>query len=149
MKLPPSRIARPCRVAGLILLAGLAGCGGGSGGAPVVKVYEAKGKVTLADGKPLAGGRIYFVPTAGDSLMRSEAKLATDGSFSLVTGPSGEGAPAGDYKVFVEPLDPSLLTKKKGGKALPFPEKYTDPDKSGLVATLKAEPNAIAPFVLK
>ncbi len=112
-------------------------------------VYEVKGKVLLANGKPLSGGRIFFVRK--DGTLRSEGMVGSDGSFALLTGGSGEGAPAGEYKISVEPEDKSLLAGKKAskGKKLPFPEKYLDEDGSGLTATVKAEPNQLEPFRLK
>ena len=41
---------------------GMSGCNGGSDSLPVLKVYEVKGKVLLADGKPLSSGSVYLVP---------------------------------------------------------------------------------------
>ena len=80
--------------------AGLAGCRN-SDSLPALPVYEVKGKVLLADGKPLRGGLISFVPK-GDLPVTPSGVIASDGTFSLVTGGSGDGAPPGDYKVRVE-----------------------------------------------
>lgn len=131
------------------LLVQLGGCGTSDGGVQKQTVYPVKGSVVLADGKPLSGGKIYFVPKAG--AVMSEGTVGSDGAFALETGGSGEGAPAGDYKVRVEPADASALSTKKAstGKALPFARKYLDEDASGLTATVKAEPNQLEPFRLK
>jgi hypothetical protein len=131
-------------------LTGGAGCG--DSGAPAsVSVYEVRGQVLLADGKPLSGGHIYFVPR--DGAVTSEGSIGPDGTFSLVTANSGEGAPPGDYKVRVEPGDRSLLATTgrpaRSARKLPFPTKYLDEDRSGLVATTRAEPNRLEPFRLK
>jgi hypothetical protein len=114
---------------GLVLLAGVAGCGDNSGAPPKLTVYEVKGKVLLADGKPLEGGHVYFVHANGATT--SEGKTGADGSFALSTGGSGAGAPVGDYRVRVEPSDPSLLAPsapgRRGaakGKKLPFDSRY-------------------------
>ena len=135
----------------LIALSVASGCGGTSGAPKVVKVYEVKGKVLLADGKPLNGGHIYFMPVDGS--LAPEGKIESDGTFSLATANSGEGAPAGDYKVRLEPSDPSLLAGpgKRGaaGKKLPFPDKYLDEDASNLKVSVKAEPNQLEPIQLK
>ncbi|MDR3634103.1 MAG: carboxypeptidase-like regulatory domain-containing protein [Isosphaeraceae bacterium] len=130
-------------------LVSLSGCGADDGGVKKVTVYPVKGSVVLADGKPLSGGKVYFVPK--DGALTSEGKIGSDGTFALVTGGSGEGAPPGDYKVRVAPEDTSLLAGKKAakGKALPFPSKYLDEDSSGLTATVKADPNQLEPFRLK
>jgi hypothetical protein len=112
---------------------------------PVLTVYEVKGKVLLADGKPLADGSIYFVPK-GDLTVTPSGRIGTDGSFSIVTGGSGEGAPAGDYKIRVE--SPLSQATQKAKKPL-YPFKYTDEDSSGIVITVKPEANQLEPIVLK
>ena len=136
---------------GLAVLAALTGPGcGRSGAPPVVKVFEVKGKVLLANQKPLAKGRVSFVPTQEPYLL-SSARVAADGSFSLTTGDSGEGAPPGEYKVRVEPEGPPPVVhgNRADARALPFPPKYLDEDSSGLTVIVKAEPNQLRPFVLK
>lgn len=132
-----------------ILAVGCAGCGSTDGGVKPVTVYPVKGAVVLADGKPLSGGKVYFVPK--DGALTAEGKIGPDGTFTLETGGSGDGAPLGDYKVRVEPEDTSVLAGKKAarGKTLPYAIKYLDEDGSGLVATVKAEPNTLEPFRLR
>ena len=85
----------------MAVCAGLAGCGK-SDSLPVLQVYDVKGKVLLADGKPLSGGWIYFVPQGGDLPVTPSGVIGADGTFSLVTGGSGEGRRPGDYKVRIE-----------------------------------------------
>jgi hypothetical protein len=134
------------------LLASIAasGCGGDPNAPPIVKVYDVKGKVVLADGKPVTAARIFFVPK--DGIMTPVGTIGPDGSFSLRTGQSGEGAVPGEYKVRLEPEDASLLPGAKApakGKKLPFPAKYLDEETSNLAVTVKAEPNQLEPFRLK
>jgi hypothetical protein len=124
--------------------AGVMGCSN-SQALPVLKVHEVKGKVLLADGKPLIDGWIYFVPNGALTLTPS-GRIGSDGSFSISTGGSGEGAPAGDYKIRIE--SPLYQTTKKAKKPV-FPFKYTDEDGSGIVVTVKPEPNQLEPLVLK
>lgn len=130
------------------LLVPFGGCGATDGGIQKQTVYPVKGSVVLSDGKPLAGGKIYFVPK--DGVVAAEGKVESDGTFTLATGGSGEGAPPGSYKIRLEPADASALAGKKvaSSKALPFPSKYLDEDGSGLTATVKAEPNQLEPFRL-
>jgi hypothetical protein len=133
----------------LAVWAGVAGCGD-PGAPPVVTVYEVKGQVLRADGSPLPGGRVYFVPRDGTTT--SEGTIGPDGAFSLSTGRSGEGAPPGDFKVRVEPGDASLLAVKRArgkARALPFPPKYLDEDTSTLTARVETRPNRLEPFRLK
>ena len=140
-----------CRVllmSGLVIFACavLAGCHQ-SDSLPSLQVYQVKGKVLLADGKPLGGGWIYFVPK-GDLPLTPSAEIQPDGTFSVVTGGSGEGAPPGEYKVRVEtPQLSQAKSRSKTKSVVPF--KYTDEDSSGLVVVVRAEPNQIDPIVLK
>jgi hypothetical protein len=104
--------------------------------------YPVKGKVVLADGKPLAAGNIVFVAT--ESTLTTAAKLDNDGTFTVKG--SKEGLPAGDYLVRIEvdesETGPSKAksTRRKGGP-VPFPDKYLDEDASGLRATVKPGEN--------
>ena len=128
----------------LAFSAGLAGCGN-SDSLPHLQVYEVKGKVVLADGKPLTSGVVSFVSIGGLPITPS-ATIASDGTFSVVTGGSGEGAPTGDYKVRIEA--PGLRPDRKSKKSV-FPTKYTDEDSSGLVVTVRPQTNQLDPFLLK
>jgi hypothetical protein len=146
-KLMESKI-RACMIASA--LAGVCGCADSTGAAPRVTVYEVKGQVLLADGRPLSGGHVYFVSKEG--AMSSEGTLGADGTFSLSTGRSGEGAPPGDYKVRIEPADTSILPGRvvsKRGNALPFPAKYLDEDSSQLIAKVEPKANKLEPFRLR
>ena len=114
---------------------------------PVLPVYEVKGKVLLADGKPLGGGWITFVPK-GDLPLTPSGAIGPDGTFSLSTGGSGVGAPPGEYKVRVEaPQFPPATPRSR--RKPPFPFKYNDEDSSGLVVTVRAETNQLQPIRLK
>jgi hypothetical protein len=133
---------------GTLLLAasaGLSGCGGQSDSLPKLHVYEVKGQVVLADGKPLRSGVISFVPK-GDLPITPSANIAPDGTFSLVTGGSGEGAPSGEYKVRVEA--PELRPDPKTKKAV-FPFKYSDEDSSDIEITVLPQVNRLEPIRLK
>lgn len=76
---------------GLGALVALAGCG--ESRPPVGPIFAVKGKVLLADGKPLKGGHIFF--ERSDGLSTSYGEIGADGEFSLRTGSEGEGAPPG------------------------------------------------------
>src|SRR5262245_13711579 len=107
--------ARGLRLGTTGLLIGLlAGCGNPS--ASDATVYPVPGKVLLSDGKPLTTGRVEFIPVKGG--MPAAGDLGPDGSFSLKTGTGQEGAPAGEYKVRLEPT--ALTSKKKGASPLVY-----------------------------
>ena len=131
----------------------ICGCRGSDGAPRIGDVYKVDGAVLLQGGKPLSGGRIYFVRKDGS--ITSEGKIGSDGRFNLQTG-TEDGAPEGDYKVRVEPEDASLLSGAnlgkrvaKGGKRLPFSIKYLDEDSSGLIAKVEPRANRFEPFLLK
>jgi hypothetical protein len=148
------RQARPAFALGsllslaLAILAVLPGCGGV--GISTATAYPVKGKVLLADGSPLKEGKIIFLPKEANG-MPAKGDIGPDGTFSLKTADDREGAPAGVYKVRIEPAASSASVK--GGKLetakLPFPAIYTDEDgETGLTATVKAESTQLEPFKL-
>jgi hypothetical protein len=131
------------------LLAAASGCGQGAGQGGTA--YPVKGQVLLANGKPLTGGRVIFLPKEPAG-MTAVGDVGSDGTFALKTADGREGAPAGEYNIRVEP-SASLLPKTVGRldpKALPFAQIYMDEDgNTGLTATVKAEPTQLTPFRLE
>jgi hypothetical protein len=107
--------------------------------------HEVKGRVVLANGKPLTRGRVVFMPIEGLSPPAS-GDLEVDGSFTLTTREPGDGAAAGQYKLRVEPASGR---GGRNGKRPVFPLKYIDEDSSGVVITVKAGPNTLEPITLK
>ncbi len=127
------------------LLIALTGCGGSglySGG-----LYPTTGQVLLADGQPLKGGSVRFIPKQNG--LPATGKIAADGTFSLTT-KTREGAAPGEYKVRIEP-SPEMFSKKGGAqKKLPFAAKYRNYDgDTGLTATVEAGPTRLEPFRLE
>lgn len=126
----------------------LAGCGGGNGleTAPVV------GKV-LINGQPLAFGSISFRPKAGSP---ATGQIQSDGSFTLTTYKSGDGAIIGPHDVLV------IATESDAGSVSPsqpgeevvmgkstIPQKYTSFSTSGLTAEVVADKKNEFTFELK
>ena len=134
---------------GLALSAILTGCGGQDGAPPSMTTYPVKGKVVLADGKPLSSGVVVFaLPEKG---MEFEAPLESDGSFAIKTS-YGEGAPEGSYKIRIQadpskPADPKSGGRRSAAKP-PYPAKYGDETTSGLTAVVKPSDNELEPFTL-
>jgi hypothetical protein len=93
-------------VACLALLAGLAGCGKGSG----FKVAPVKGKITH-QGQPVKGGSITFTPIAGGGDAKggnlgkpSTAQVNDDGTFVLSTYGTNDGAVLGKHRITYMPI---------------------------------------------
>jgi hypothetical protein len=101
-------------------------------------LYATKGKITLADGKPLSSGSVVFVGLKNQ--LTSKTALGPGGEFEFKS-PSGDGLPEGEYRVVVEPL-PGTSAKGTGLKAkpdLPYASSYTDEDGSDLKATVTSD----------
>jgi hypothetical protein len=115
------------------------GCGGS--GPEKASVY---GKVTYK-GQPVPKGTIAFVTTAPNGRNATGA-IGTDGSYTLQTEEPGDGALLGDYKVTISARDDVILDyippKPIPPKRL-VPEKYENPDASGLKATVKSGKNPL------
>jgi hypothetical protein len=121
--------------AALALALGAAGCSRLPDAPP--QAYPVRGKVVLADGQPLRGGRVVFHPRTGGK--EAVAELGADGSFTLTSFKRDDGALPGDYVVTVIPY-----TYKTGNPvAVPqeaqVPQRYWEPETSPLTATVRPE----------
>jgi hypothetical protein len=116
---------------GVFLALAQLGCGRG--------VAEVSGKVRFKD-QPLSSGTVTFVRQDGQS---SSSAIAADGSYLI------DEAPIGPVKIAVEShprVPPGLMNPP--GRAIPppqapknhsmtIPERYRDPERSGLTHTVK------------
>ena len=114
------------------------GCGGGK-----VPTYTVTGKVTFADGKPLAGGTILFQPNGDGKLSMTQVgcrgQIQADGTYALSTFVPNDGAPAGDYRIMlVSPLPPGPLNALHPAKPI-INDKFLRYDTSGLKFTVTAK----------
>jgi hypothetical protein len=127
----------PTAVAALALAA--PGCGDDNVGKLSGSHYPVTGKVLMEDGKPLVGARVVLT----DGVIAPSGEVGSDGTFKISTG-DREGAPAGEYKVKIEP--PGGPTMKNRKPVIPL--RYADEDTSGLTATVKPGTNDLPPFTL-
>jgi hypothetical protein len=73
-----------------------------------------------------------------------------DGTFSLKSLKTGEGAAPREYKIRSEPSPEVLAKKGRAAQKLPFASKYREYDgNTGLRATIKAEATQLEPFHLE
>lgn len=85
------------------------------------EVAPVRGTVTV-DGQPLEGGRVVFAPISREGVHAGNVAFGDvqpDGSFTLTTYRSGDGAVVGDHWVTLFPPDP-LPAKFKLPKFLRF-----------------------------
>lgn len=127
------------------LLFASAGCGKNEH-----NLYPVAGKA-FYKGAPAAGAAVFFHRRgagAPDEQMVMGV-VRDDGSFELVTGPWGKGAPPGEYDVSIE-WKPVL--GQRGGNPLRAADKlngrYSDLNNIQLHATIGAKPNELPPFEL-
>jgi len=129
-----------------------AGCGGVDSAKP--KVYPVSGKVTKK-GQPLTAGEVMFTPSGGPegaSGHIATGQIGSDGSYTLTTFNTGDGAVLGKHKVTVvarESADLMKMNELKGGaiayklpKSL-VPPKYTKVDTTPLTYTVDDGRNTI------
>jgi hypothetical protein len=107
-----------------------AGCDRGPDLAPV------EGRVLLDD-KPLTTGHVGTIPTAGRG---AHADIGPDGTFSLHTFGSNDGALLGTHKVSVAAYDMSGPRDPESGYGkMLVPQKYANPETSGFVIEVPPE----------
>ena len=126
------------KIAAMTCLAGVSvGCGSNTN--PELKqTYQVEGRIILADGRPLAGGRVAFLSKDGLNPAAS-GEIRNDGRFSLTTREPNDGATPGDYKVRIE----------RPARSARFPNKYLDEDDSGVIVTIRPAANELAAIQLR
>jgi hypothetical protein len=114
------------------------------------KIYPVSGKVTYRS-SPAAGATVFFHRQGGDS--RNDQMIMgivqEDGSFELVCGSLGKGAPPGAYDVLIEWRRVSGQSKgrpQRGPDVLKG--RYADPKRPLLHGTVEAKATKLPPFEL-
>jgi len=121
-----------CTLFGSMLVV-LLGCGGAS-------VFPAGGKVVFKDGTPLNGGVILCEPVDEEVKVSVRGYIGEDGTFRLGTFRDDDGAPAGKYKVRIQP--PEKLSSRERERARPkfsIHPRFMDCNTSGLEITVTNE----------
>ena len=107
-------------------------------------LYPVHGRVLL-DGKPMAGAMIILHPAGDVGLngLRPRALADADGWFKIYTYSIGDGAPAGQYAVTIQPKkpkQPNTTAKSKGAKKQAHAsEKATNPDATPVSKVAKSD----------
>jgi hypothetical protein len=101
-----------------------------------------RGKVTYA-GKPVPNGTVNFIPDRGPS---ATGEIQPDGSYTLTTYKSGDGAVIGAHKVIVVAMQDMSNRLPENRTPLPppiVPVKYTSLATSDLTADVQKKENTI------
>ena len=98
-----------------------------------LETYPVTGKVRFPDGRPLEGGLVIFV--SKDTGVQSRARVEHDGTFTLGTLSSEDGAVSGVQRVSVRPesLGPGAPPKQ------PLLPKYQSASSSGIEFTVNSD----------
>ncbi len=124
----------------LLLALGAAGCGPPR----VEKVTTApvRGKVVLADGRPVTAGRVLFVPRSGNvGGVEPFGDLKKDGTFDLTTHQPGDGAPVGPYTVWLQAID--YRNNARAIEGSPIPKRYRSSSTSDLAVEVQSGENEL------
>ena len=111
-------------------------------------IYPVLGKV-MYQGSPASGATVFFYRQGGDPINEHMIMgiVKEDGSFELVCGSFGKGAPPGEYDIAIEWKQISGQSK---GRPQHGPDKlkgrYADPKSPRFHASIKAKLNDLAPF---
>jgi hypothetical protein len=113
-------------------------------------IYPVSGTVTYK-GSSASGAIVFFYRQAGSPANEPAIMgiVQEDGSFELVCGSLGKGAPPGDYDVVIAWKQ---ISANDGGRPQRGPDKlkgrYADPKHPLLHATVEAKTNELPPFEL-
>jgi hypothetical protein len=92
------------------------------------------GKVTLANGSPLTGGRVVFKPK-NKGQQEAVAEVDKDGSYKLSSYSKDDGAAPGEYTVVVEKI--SYKTGSAVEVRADVPKKYLSDSTSDMVVIVQ------------
>jgi hypothetical protein len=113
-------------------------------------MYPVSGKVTCK-GSPASGATVFFARPGGDRMNDHLMMgiVGDDGSFEMVCGSLGKGAPPGEYDVLIEwkqGIEQNKGRPQRGPDLLQG--RYADPKNPRFRVVVKAERNTLAPFDL-
>jgi len=114
------------------------------------RIYPVAGKVTYK-GSPASGATVFLRRQGGDPLSEHMIMgiVQEDGSFELVCGSLGKGAPPGDYDVLIEWKRVSGQSKGRPQRgADKLTGRYADPKHPRFHAVVNAERNDLGSFEL-
>lgn len=112
--------------------------------------YSVRGRVLLANGQPLPGGRVEFYPKGdqgGEPVASGE--IGKDGDFVIGTYATDDGTNPGDYIVTIQPISYKSGNPTQAVPANLIPTVYLEPETSPLVVAIKPQANHLEPFRLR
>jgi hypothetical protein len=125
----------------IVMSAAVVGCS--SSAPPLPAVVPVQGKILLASGEPLRGGRLIFSPKESLGGIEPFADVDKDGSFTVTTYQLNDGCVPGQYVVSVTPYAFKSGTPVKLPIAQQIPSRYLSSEKSDLVVEITPDNSAI------
>ncbi|MGD9645954.1 MAG: hypothetical protein AB7U73_09585 [Pirellulales bacterium] len=133
-----------------LLVVSVVGAAGCSKEPARLATFPAAGTVAF-QGKPTPGAMVVLHPeqALGSDVPRPSGYVDKEGRFVLTTFKSGDGAPAGKYKLTIEWN--KLIVKGPDAEPGPnvLPAKYAQPATSDLIVEIAAGPNQLPPVKLR
>jgi hypothetical protein len=128
----------------ICMTAGLALSGVSCGKNPL---YPVSGKV-LYQGAPATGAAVFFYRPKAQALDEHLIMgiVQDDGTFELVCGSVGKGAPAGEYAVLIEWKQDAGAGKRRADR---LQGRYADPKQPRWHALVEEKANHLSPFELE
>ncbi len=127
---------------GLLTIFALAGCSSYDPANVAAKTYPARGKVVLADGTPLRGGKIILHPN-DKTKPEAEGIIQKDGTFTLMTYKKGDGAVPGPHKITIDRFYYDKNGNPQENRALPIPKRYWKEDTTDLTTDIQDRDNVL------
>ena len=130
-----------------LMISAIAAMGLGCHRSGELPTYEASGVVKLADGRVLDGGTVIFESV--DHPVTARSVIDVDGSFSLGTYETGDGAVAGRHRVAVLPSMQTDYDRDERRAPPMIDPGYKDLDSSGLEFSVSEDAPNVFEIVLQ
>ena len=130
---------------------GAAGCGPSTPVDTEAKRYKVTGTVKFADGTPLIGGEVQFMPVSADAgggknRFPSEGIVGKTGQYSGGGVGRSDGIAAGEYTVAVVPRFVEVQDNSNNSKKIP--DTYRKPETSGMKLVVNDNDNNVFDITL-
>ncbi len=127
---------------GMLIIFLLAGCSSYDPAALTAKTYPVRGKILLADGTPLRGGKVILHPK-DKTKPEAQAIIKKDGTFIFTTYKKDDGAVPGPHQITVERFFYDKKGNVKEDKSLPIPKRYWNEATSDLTTEIQDKENVL------
>lgn len=104
-----------------------------------LRTYPINGKVVFEDGQPLKGGSVICLCESGEHALSARGEINEDGTFTLGTYDTDDGAIAGLHQVAIDPPIPVDFNPDAGPARRVIADRFRDPTTSQLSFEVSGE----------